>query len=126
MKNIIKYSLIILIAIIVILILDYNCPFFNILGIPCAGCGITRSFIALLHLDFQAVKLHNASIYIYIFITIIFIMKTKYYKQIIGVAILFILIYYFIRLYRYYPNTYPMLMNDDTIIYRIIDYFNLK
>ena len=35
-------------------LLGINCPIRYITGIPCPGCGVTRSFIALLSLDFKA------------------------------------------------------------------------
>lgn len=36
---------------ILLLNLFYRCPFYALSGIPCAGCGMTRAFFALLHLD---------------------------------------------------------------------------
>ena len=126
MKKGLNYIFISFIVIILIILFDYNCPFYNLLGIPCAGCGITRSFIALVNLDFHGVILHNAAIFMYIFIAIIYIFKVKYYKQLIAIAVLLIVIYYLLRLYMYYPNTYPMLMKEDTIIHKLYTYINLK
>ncbi len=36
-----------------LLLLMYHCPFSYILGISCPGCGMTRSFISVLMLDFN-------------------------------------------------------------------------
>lgn len=36
------------------LIFIYKCPFNYFFHIPCPGCGITRAYIAALHLDFKA------------------------------------------------------------------------
>lgn len=39
------------------------CPIQNIFGISCFGCGLTRGFIAILHLDFKAaISYHVLSI----------------------------------------------------------------
>ncbi len=46
-----------LIAIVVLalfLLLMYHCPFSYILGISCPGCGMTRSLISVLCLDFHS------------------------------------------------------------------------
>lgn len=32
----------------------YQCPFYTLSGIPCAGCGMTRAFFALIRLDFAS------------------------------------------------------------------------
>ena len=46
------------------------CPIQNFFGISCFGCGLTRGFIAILHLDFKtALHHHVLSIPIFIGIT---------------------------------------------------------
>lgn len=35
------------------------CPIKNIFGISCFGCGLTRGFIAILHLDFKTAFKYN-------------------------------------------------------------------
>lgn len=35
------------------------CPIKNLWGIPCPGCGLTRGFIAILHLDLKAATQHH-------------------------------------------------------------------
>lgn len=41
-------------VLILVVFFSYRCPFLLFWGIPCPGCGMTRAFIALLHLDIQA------------------------------------------------------------------------
>lgn len=41
-------------CLIIALFCFYRCPFLFLWGIPCPGCGMTRAFLALLHLDFAA------------------------------------------------------------------------
>ena len=35
------------------------CPLKNVFGISCLGCGMTRGFISILHLDFKAAYAYN-------------------------------------------------------------------
>ena len=35
------------------------CLFKNIFGVPCPGCGLTRGFIAILHLNFKEATRHH-------------------------------------------------------------------
>lgn len=51
-QNFVKNIFIILIVALGILFL-YKCPYAYLFGISCPGCGMTRSFIALAHLDFR-------------------------------------------------------------------------
>jgi hypothetical protein len=38
---------------IVLALLGIGCPVHALTGIPCAGCGMTRAYLSLLHLDFR-------------------------------------------------------------------------
>lgn len=40
-------------------IIDFTCIFKNLFGICCPGCGLTRSFIAILQLDFYSAFNYN-------------------------------------------------------------------
>lgn len=53
----IKIKMIILVVTVIYLFLKihggYECPVLHYTGIPCMACGMTRAWIAALHLDFQ-------------------------------------------------------------------------
>ncbi len=61
-----RISWLLLLALLSILLLqlEYSvCPFANLTGHPCPGCGMTRAGLALLHLDMaHAVALHPLSV----------------------------------------------------------------
>lgn len=60
-----------------------SCPFSNLFNIECYGCGLNRSAIALLNLDWNAAKAANPLIFIYlsIFSCSIFYDIWKYYRM---------------------------------------------
>lgn len=43
--------------------LRITCPFYKLLGIPCAGCGMTSAFKALIHLDIAEAFSHHLMIW---------------------------------------------------------------
>lgn len=38
------------------------CPIYSITGLQCPGCGVSRMFLALLHLDFSAAFYYNSAL----------------------------------------------------------------
>ena len=55
----------------------YICPFKSITGIPCAGCGLTRGFKAILHLKFADAlfKYNILSLPLFLAIAILFLIS---------------------------------------------------
>ncbi|MDP4151819.1 MAG: DUF2752 domain-containing protein [Bacillota bacterium] len=51
MRRIIKLCLILICAIALFMAFDIGCLIKDIIGIPCAGCGMTRAWISLFHGD---------------------------------------------------------------------------
>lgn len=61
----------------------YKCPFYFFLGVSCPGCGMSRAFVSLLHLDFvQAFRYHPLYPIVIVGLIIWFLHK----KKIIGIS----------------------------------------
>ncbi len=104
-----------------------GCPIKFITGISCAGCGMTRAYLSLLHLDFQEAFHYHPLFWIPpIFLVILYKknrMKPSIYKFLIYTIVgLFCIVY-----------MYRLISNDDTvvvfrpqegIVFRIIRLFN--
>ena len=43
----------------IVLIAVFGCPFETLLGIPCPGCGMSRAFICLFHLDLRGAFIYH-------------------------------------------------------------------
>ncbi len=61
---------------------NITCVFLELFGIPCPGCGMTRAFIALMHLNIIEAAKYNVVIFFmpYIFAYIFFDLKYKFNK----------------------------------------------
>lgn len=87
-KKTITLSIIVLINILVLLLIDYKCPWRKNYNIYCAGCGGTRMFFSILQLDFYQAFRYNPllfSLLVFIVLYLIYIeichlLKRKYYK----------------------------------------------
>ncbi len=54
-------------------ILNISCPFFEIFGMPCPTCGVTRSLLSLVKFDFEGYRNYNPfSLFLCISVLIIF------------------------------------------------------
>ncbi len=104
-----------------------GCPVLFITGFPCPGCGMTRAFIALLDFDIiTSIHYHPLCIIViimfccYILNEFKIIAISKRVKNISLVSILAMFIFvYIIRMIVMFPNTSPMLYNNDAIINKI-------
>lgn len=80
--------------------LGITCPVKFITGISCAGCGMTRAWIALLHLDIKGAFYYHPLFFLPPFAVILFLLKSKINKKlytflIFTIICLFAIIYVF-------------------------------
>ena len=104
------------------------------LGIPCPGCGLTRSYISLFKGDFNG-ALHYHPLFIVpplIFLIIalhhIPIIKIKIINKLynskvfwISIIVLFLGVY-IVRMILFFPRLEPMTFNKNSILFRIINF----
>ena len=125
-----NWTAIVTFAIVVFLLnrlFDRVCPSVFITGLPCAGCGMTRSLLALMRLDPVSAAHYNPSIFLWIPVAVVFIWK-RYIKQedthviqwwILAVAIGMLIIYIW-RMIRFFPSDPPMTYDPDNLLARLI------
>lgn len=80
------------------MIFDIGCPILWITGISCAGCGMTRAWISLLHLDFKAAFHYHPLFWLPAIMLVVYFLKNKLPKRVLsilsaGAIFLFLLIY---------------------------------
>lgn len=109
-----------------------RCVSKNLFGIPCPGCGMTRSYLHVLEGDFKAAYFDHPLFFtlpIIIIITALLFKKSlskKLYRILNGILLfiagLFIVVY-FVRMFYYFPNQDPLKFYDRGLyptIYRLI------
>lgn len=109
-----------------------RCIFKMVTGIPCPSCGMTRSYISLLHGNIYKAFFYHPLFLIPIILFIMYILKefSSIIKKIysskylwIIITILFIIVY-IIRMNALFPNKAPMNTYKDAIIPHIIQFSN--
>ena len=113
-----------------ILFLGTSCVVSSATGLPCPGCGLTRSFEALLSGDIQA-SIHYHALLIPTMITfitygILWLFDKHRIKFIDYLLVVFLFIYigYFIfRFITMFPNESPLTINYKAIAPRILALF---
>ncbi len=111
------------------LALDINvCIFYNITGVYCPSCGMTRAYNALLHLNIRQAFYYNPMFILVPLALLPFFIEqfffpikkstmTKYFI----VLLILLLGAWIIRLVLYFPND-PVAYNKDSLFYHIYSY----
>ena len=105
-----------------------GCPIRWITGIPCAGCGMTRAWIAVLHLNFCDAYYYHPLYPLPLVALILFLMKKKikpwvYKLSFYIIAVLFLVVY----LYRLVHGDDVLVVDiKQGIIFQIISWFQRR
>ena len=113
LRKIIPYVAIPAIILLISTITGYGiCIIYNIFGIPCPACGLTRASLAIFRLDLQSsLKYHPLLIFVpFLLISAALDRKRIFYT----LSFLFILVW-LIRLYLYFPTQDPMTFNKQSL-----------
>lgn len=106
-------------------VLDIGCPIKFLTGISCAGCGMTRAWLAAFHLDFkEAFYYHPLFLLPPVVLAIVMLkpkMNQKVYKILIFTSVASFVIIYAYRLVRG-DNEVVAFKPQDGMIYQIIKY----
>ncbi len=127
-RQIDKHKIIILMAMIII-ITGGQCIIKKITGFPCPSCGVTRSLMSLVRLDFyESFYYHPLSIFIVISILYFIYSKKpmggseRAQKVIIIIFTVIILGTYIYRMYNFFPNIAPMDYNKASLFWKVYEF----
>lgn len=96
------------------------CFIYNITGLPCPSCGMTRAFLSLGRLDFMKAFQNHP---LFLLVPVLFYSYFKgNQKLLIAICLLFIIVW-IIRMILYFPSVEPMNYNRNSIFGMIITYF---
>ena len=109
------------------------CPFLNMTGIPCAGCGMTRAFLFVLRGEFARAAYINPMVYVLIgfvlycgYFRYLKGTKIKGFRYVFGSLVVMMLIFYVVRMYLYFPDRIPYTyMRENVLAKRVPAYQTL-
>lgn len=117
-------------TIMVNLFFHHFCPMVIISGLPCPGCGLTRSFIYLATGRIQKSIYINpmgipiAAILIYFFWNRYILGRdAKWMTRLITIAIVMLLVLYFWRMYVFFPNRVPYIYTEGNVLSRVCAFY---
>lgn len=107
------------------------CIFKVYTGLPCPGCGMTRAFMAVFHLDFHTAFFWHPLWPLVLIGPLLYYFafrageKGRLYKRaIIFVSLVLLITTYIIRMFLYFPTSAPMDFNDNAIAVKIIHFLS--
>lgn len=117
-------------TIMVNLFFHHFCPMVIISGLPCPGCGLTRSFIYLASGRIQQSIYINpmgipiAGIMIYFFWNrYILGREAKWMMHLIIIAVVMLLVLYLWRMYVFFPNRVPYIYTEGNVLSRVCVFY---
>lgn len=102
------------------------CLFYNITGVPCPSCGMTRAFLYIFEGNFFASLKYHPLFILVLIIPISFLPKSfsdKKRNVLFSSFIVLFLFVWLIRLSLFFPHTPPFIFNDSALIPVIINFF---
>ena len=106
-----------------------TCPIKYITGISCAGCGMSRAWIALLHFNIHEAFMYHPLFFLPPVVVIVMLLKSKInikiYKIIIFTIIIMFAIVYMCRLI-WSGDDVVVFEPENNILFRIIRIINSK
>ena len=100
------------------------CPFKNIFGLPCPGCGMTRAFLSVLHLDVKSAFHFHPLFWLVplIFLVVLgrkrvplFAKLTRQRELTASLLLLFVGVYVW-RLWRFFPTVAPLDFDAQAVV----------
>lgn len=120
-----KYLSLIVIFVLVIIFLyitGIGCPIRFVSGISCPGCGLTRAWLAFLHLDIKGAFYYHPLFFLVPFIIVLVICKDRVNKRVYNILMCLIImayvIIYAIRLLQ--GSDIVVFKPYDNILFRLI------
>lgn len=100
------------------------CPVYNLFGIPCLSCGMTRAWSSALRGDLaEAIAYHPM---FWIVILLPFMARKDNHVNVFAVMILMLLIIvWIVRMIYLFPYTEPMTINDHALVFKVF-FSNLR
>ncbi len=120
-----KYLSLIVIFVLVILFLyitGIGCPIKFVSGISCPGCGLTRAWLAFLHLDIKGAFYYHPLFFLVPFIIVLVICKDRVNKRVYNILMcLMIMAYVIIYAIRLLQGSDIVVFKPyDNILFRLI------
>lgn len=107
-------------------LLGITCPIKYLTGISCAGCGMTRAYLSLLHLDLVNAFYYHPLFWLPPFFLVLYLKQTSIhtyiYRTIIFVSVLLFLLVYIYRMV-WSSGTIVVCRPEDGLIFRFINIF---
>lgn len=111
-NNLMKKYVIILIIALLIFLGSYKCPLYNIVGIPCPSCGMTRAWRCVFSGDIRAALLMHP---LFLLPALVVIPKFQKTRSLLIIAGIFLALY-IIRMIFLFPGDPPMDYNFNSMI----------
>jgi hypothetical protein len=128
-KEYIKFGFLIGMLYVFYYIVGIGCPIKFLTGISCVGCGMTRAWICLLHLDIKGAFYYHPLFFLPIIYFFLFLIKDKIQHKIfvciVAIGMVTFVIIYIFRLLN--PDDVVVDINiHNSVIYNILKEFILK
>ncbi len=102
----------------------FGCVVYQLLGIPCPGCGMTRAWLSLLRGDFSGAFHAHPLFWTLPFLVLLFLFAGRMPKKtVLILAVLTGVLFagvYIVRMVLYFPHEEPMTVNSSAPLIRIL------